>query len=167
MSWRRQKSCYRVIKTVIFCRDNMQPAFPCKAPSYFLDWKRARWRTLFCSFSVEVALKTSPWPGLPLQIKTAYLHNRTQQANIQHDFAINGSEKGLEMIFDLIEWHNWLDYTKFFPPWGILKCLGGNKQIRLIEQDLVHVSVCAFIAYLCMLGCVCSTALAMRECVSD
>lgn len=92
----------------------MQPALPRKAPSYFLDWRRARWRTLFCSLSAEVVLKTSPWPGLPFQIKTAYLHNRKQQANIQHDFAINVSEKGLEMIFDLIEWHNWLDYTKFF-----------------------------------------------------
>uniref|UniRef100_A0AAX7UTI3 RRM domain-containing protein n=1 Tax=Astatotilapia calliptera TaxID=8154 RepID=A0AAX7UTI3_ASTCA len=32
---------------------------------------------------LEVASKTSPWPGLPFQIKMAYLHNRTQQANIQ------------------------------------------------------------------------------------
>lgn len=48
------------------------------------------------------------WPGV-----LTYLHNM-QQANIQHDFAINESEKRLEMIFNLIEWHNWLDYTKFF-----------------------------------------------------
>lgn len=40
------------------------------------------------------------WPGV--QIKMTYLHNM-QQANIQHDFAINESEKRLEMIFDLIE----------------------------------------------------------------
>lgn len=92
----------------------MQPALPYKPLSYFLVCKQTRWRTLFCSLPVEEALKTSPWPGLPLQIETTYLHNRTQHANIQHDFAINESEKGLEMIFDLIEWHNWLDYTKFF-----------------------------------------------------
>lgn len=171
MSWRRQKSCYKLIETVIFFilhRDNIRPACPLKAQCYFLDLKLSKVKDFVLTlFLLGVTLKTSPWPGLPFQIKMAYLHNRMEQANIQHDFAINGCEKGLEMIFDLIEWHNWLDYTKFFPPWGILKCLGGNKQIRLIEQDLVHVSVCAFIAYLCMLGCVCSTALAMRECVSD
>lgn len=173
MSWRRQKGCYKLIETVFFPRDCMQPALSCEAQYFFFFLTESEqgeglcFSLFFFSFPAEVALKTSPRPGLPSQIKTAYLHNRTRQANIQHDFAINGCEKGLEMIFDLIEWHNWLDYTKFFPPWGILKCLGGNKQIRLIEQDLVHVSVCAFIAYLCMLGCVCSTALAMRECVSD
>lgn len=50
-----------------------------------------------------------PGPG-PLQTDTApYLHNsergakKKKKKKIRHDFAINGSEKGLEMIFDLIE----------------------------------------------------------------
>lgn len=71
-------------------------------------------------FSCWGCIEDPTSPGLPFQIKIVYLHNRTQRANIQHDFAINGSEKALKMIFDLIEWHNWLDYSKFYPPWGIL-----------------------------------------------
>lgn len=141
----------------------MQPAL-IKRCLIILVWRRARWRTLFSYLAAEVALKTALWPGLPFQITMTYLHNRMRYANIQHDFAINESEERLEMIFDLIEWHNWLDYTKFFfslSPWGILKCLGGNKQIRLIERDLVHVSVCTFRVYSCMLGCAAAAGLSL------
>lgn len=53
--------------------------------------------------AVEVVLKTSLWPGMPFQITMTYLHNTMRYANFQHDFAINESEEGLEMIFDLIE----------------------------------------------------------------
>lgn len=63
----------------------------------------------------------------------------------------------LNDIIDLI-------IQSFFPPWGILKCLGGNKQIRLIERDLVHVScVCLYSllvhAWMCLQHC-------SRPCVS-
>lgn len=59
---------------------------------------------LFCYFPVQVALRTLPLAQSAVPIlKMAYLHNRTQHENIQNDFAINGSEKRLEMIFDLIE----------------------------------------------------------------
>lgn len=112
MSCRRPKSCYRWIETVFLL--SIYAASPNKALSYFLFWRGARWRTLFSYLAVEAALKTSLWPGLPFQITMTYLHNTMRCTNIQHDFAINESEERLEMIFDLIEWHNWLDYTKFF-----------------------------------------------------
>lgn len=120
MYWRRQKSPYKLIETVFFFLVPRQYATssPSRSPlsvSPLTTSKVKDFVLLPFFFLVEVASKTSARPGLPFQIKMPYLHNRTQRANIQHDFAINGCEKGLEMIFDLIEWHNWLDYTKFFP----------------------------------------------------
>lgn len=55
------------------------------------------------------------------------------------------------MIFILIEWHNWLDYTKFSPP-QMLRRNPTN------QTDWARFCMRSLKAYLCMLGCVCQAA---------
>lgn len=173
MSWRRQKSSYKLIERFFFfpllfrhCTLlALSPPPPFINPRYFLDWKSARWRTLFSLFSCKSEFRTSPCQlGLRLQATAGLLWRQNggeqifsmtlQSMDVRRD-----SKWFLTWLNDIID----LIIQSFIPPWGILKRLGGNKQIRLIERDLERVSQPAH----AHLECVSRTALAMRERAGD